>query len=130
MDKVLAVFLGAGVGGVLRYLISLVIVRPHAADFPWATLLINLLGCLLIGYLGTFFAHLAPRGDVLRVGILVGLLGGFTTFSSFGRETFDLLTHDRRTFAVVYVLVSTLGGLLLVGIGHAIAHRWHITTVA
>jgi CrcB protein len=120
MNVTIAIFFGAGLGGVARYGVGQLIPRAHPGDFPVATLLINVTGCLLIGFLSTLFGRYAVS-EPLRAGIVVGVLGGFTTFSTFGRETFDLIAAGRAPVAVAYVLASNGIGLLLVWVGHAAA---------
>lgn len=125
MANLLAVFIGAGVGGVLRYLLSLAVSKDYHGAFPMGTFLINLLGCFAIGYLATFFANVVPLRESLRLGILVGVLGGFTTFSSFGRETFELMGEGKPLVAVWYVVLSCVLGVMLVFVGHAMARSIH-----
>jgi fluoride exporter len=125
MAKLLAVFIGAGCGGVLRYLLGLAVSREYHGAFPLATFLINLLGCFAIGYLAALFSNVFPMRETLRLGLLVGVLGGFTTFSTFGRETFDLLGQGKPLVAAWYVVLSCVLGVLLVFAGHALARSIH-----
>lgn len=125
MAKLLAVFIGAGCGGVLRYLLGIAISREYHGAFPAGTFLINLVGCFAIGYLATFFANVIPVRETLRLAILVGVLGGFTTFSSFGRETFELLGEGKPLVAMWYVVLSCALGVALVFAGHALARSIH-----
>lgn len=106
------VALGGAIGATSRYALSLWLLKPHAV-FPWSTWTINLVGCLLAG---VFFA-LSQRYSILqqqpRLFFMVGILGGFTTFSSFGLETFQLLKQGHLNVALSYVLSSVLFGLVL-----------------
>jgi CrcB protein len=120
MPVTIAIFVGAGLGGIARYGVGQLVPRAHPGDFPVATLLVNAAGCLLIGFLLTLFGRHAVS-EPLRAGIIVGLLGGFTTFSAFGRETLDLIAAGRTPVAVAYVLASNTISLLLVWAGHAAA---------
>lgn len=104
-----AVMLGGAVGSALRYGLSVVLNPQTASGMPWGTLAANISGCLLIGWLS---AQLSAAPEPLRLGILVGLLGGFTTFSSFGLEAIRLFQAGHLGTAIAYVSISNLGGLL------------------
>ena len=109
-----SVMAGGALGSAARYAISLGLNPAPAAGLPWGTLAANVLGCLLIGWL----SHaLGGASEAVRLGILVGVLGGFTTFSSFGLEAIRLLEDDQFSAAAIYVLVSNLGGLTGAWIG-------------
>jgi fluoride exporter len=125
--NVLVIFLGAGVGGVLRYAAGLAIARGgYVGAFPLATFLVNVVGCLAIGYLMVALALLWPGREVVRLALMVGVLGGFTTFSSFGRETFELIDQGRPTLAIAYVLLSNAVGIATVFAGYAIGRAIHV----
>jgi len=117
--SVLLVFLGSGLGGALRYGITVLMPRHDASTFPYATLAVNLIGCLLIGFGATLLAGREPW----RLLLLVGVLGGFTTFSSYARETLDLWQAGQIAAAMAYVLISNLAGLALALAGHAMARQ-------
>jgi CrcB protein len=116
--RYLIVFLGAGLGGVLRYLMSPAIQRLcNDWSFPIGTFCVNMLGCLLIGFL----AQLAEakglfQGDT-RLFVFVGVLGGYTTFSSFGLETFQLIRDANYFYAICNATLQVFLGLLLVWTG-------------
>ncbi|MFV1957892.1 MAG: fluoride efflux transporter CrcB [Planctomycetota bacterium] len=115
---------GGGAGALLRYLVSGLGQRLTVGVFPLGTLLVNVLGCFLIGYLGAVFSGPLLVRDEVRLALLVGLLGGFTTFSSFGWETFSLLNDREWGFAIANVVGSNLLGLLAVWIGYRLAEQW------
>ncbi len=113
----LLVFLGAGIGGVLRYFISLQLAIPIAdkAAFPWSTFLINCIGCLAIGcFAGLLLKY--NTSDNWKVFLTAGLCGGFTTFSAFGWEALQL-SKTNIPLALAYVLASCLMGVMLCGTG-------------
>jgi CrcB protein len=110
----LLVFALGGVGALLRVGIGTAI-GPRS--FPWATLLVNLLGCLAIGALFEWLAARHGLADLWRPALLGGLLGGFTTFSAFGLETWSMLQSGRAAAAVLYALGSVALGVLGVAAG-------------
>ncbi|MCC6320121.1 MAG: fluoride efflux transporter CrcB [Phycisphaerales bacterium] len=120
--KCLVIFVGAGAGGLLRHAIgSLIQSRsgPIPPAFPLGTLVVNIAGCLSIGVLMVVTERIASEStrDFVRGALMVGLLGGFTTFSAFGKETLELVQGGQQGRAVVYVLASVLGGLGAVWLG-------------
>lgn len=125
MSNLLAIFVGGGCGAILRYIISLAINKQYHGHFPLGTFLINLVGCFTIGYLATLFTSVIPVREAIRLGLLVGVLGGFTTFSSFGKETFELLGENQPLIAFWYVALSCVLGVGLVFTGHALAKSIH-----
>jgi fluoride exporter len=114
--NLLAVAGGAAVGAVLRYLIGAWAVARLGAGFPYGTLAVNLAGCLLIGVLLTVAVE-RGTAEPLRLLLVTGLLGGFTTFSAFGYECYSLILRGQWAAAATYVAASVLGGLLLVAVG-------------
>ncbi len=120
MLNMLAVALGAAIGANLRYGITLWATQRFGPLFPYGTLLINLLGCLSIGVLLTLASNRLSMSEPMRLLLVTGLLGGFTTFSSFGYETYVMIQEGRWQAAALYVVVSVLLGLLAVFIGAAL----------
>jgi len=111
------VALGGGFGAVCRYLISTTLMRGVATGFPFGTLAVNLLGCLLIGlWAGLATRHAWLNGE-MRLLLVTGVLGGFTTFSAFGLESLQLLRKGEIWLAGVYVGGSVMLGLALVALG-------------
>lgn len=123
--KLVYIFIGAGVGGVLRYLIGGWVQHMTPGTFPTGTLTVNVVGCLFIGFLGAVFTGPVLIREEYRLAILVGILGGFTTFSTFGSETFSL-ANDRDFLRAGLNLVLSNGlGLLAVWFGLRMAERWY-----
>jgi len=108
---------GGAVGTGLRYGLSLALPPRGAMGFPVGTLAANLIGCLLIGLFATTLVSDGTVSPAVRLGVLVGVLGGFTTFSSFGLETLRLVTAGQWGAAAAYVLLSNIGGIVAVWIG-------------
>lgn len=109
---VLFVFVGAGAGGVLRYLVTQAVDTLLTPRFPTGTIVVNVTGCFLIGLLAPVVAGPNVAREELRLLLFVGLLGGFTTFSTFGRETIALLQDGRPLWAGTYFAASNGLGLL------------------
>ena len=117
MINAVLVAMGGAAGALLRYGMVL-LVKPHSPAFPSGTLACNLAGCLAIGFLnGWINGGPAPR-EPARLLLMVGLLGGFTTFSSLGLETVELLDAGRWRAALAYVVASTAGGIGLALAGY------------
>ena len=118
-----ALFIGlAGMAGTLcRYWLSGVLARRYGETFPAGTLVVNVAGCLLIGFLFYMFQERYVAGPAARTVVLVGFLGGFTTFSSYGLQTFTLLQDGEFAYAALNVVASNLLGLLMVWVGYTLA---------
>jgi fluoride exporter len=108
--------IGGALGALARWAVGEALPRS-SGEWPWATLGINLSGCLLIGVLIGVLAVRRPDDEHLRTFLGAGVLGGFTTFSAFAGEVADLLRVGAPVVAAVYVAVSVLGGLLAVAAG-------------
>ena len=114
------VAVGSALGGVLRYLVSLGLAAQRG--FPWATLSVNVVGSFLIGLLSGLIArHCGGNGESVRLLVVVGFCGGFTTFSAFSNETFRLIEGSQWLPAAVYVGMSVLAGLAAVFLGYLIS---------
>jgi fluoride exporter len=117
MPVFVAVALGGAVGSLARYSLDRLIERRSFAVFPWATFTINATGCLLIGLV---IAALVDRDHTpawLRLGLVMGVLGGYTTFSTFAQETLDLIEEGRIDVAALYAFGSLALGVLAVFLG-------------
>jgi CrcB protein len=109
---------------VLRYLLQGWVQRAANVLFPAGTLVVNVLGCFLIGVLAAAFAGPVLIREEYRVGLMVGVLGGFTTFSAFGLETFHLANDRQFALAAANVVGSCVLGLAASWIGYRLAERW------
>ena len=116
MGVVLLVSLGGVLGVNLRYWLGVWIADRSDPRFPWSTFMINITGAFLIGLLAPWLARSLPDPRV-RVFLLTGFLGGYTTFSSFTLEALALWERGDITRAVVYVVAGNLIGLIAVGVG-------------
>jgi CrcB protein len=108
--------LGGALGALARWAVAEAL--PHSSGaWPWSTLLVNLLGCLALGALLAVLLARFPHSPWLRPFLAVGVLGGFTTYSTFAMDVVRLTGSGHQVLAVAYVLASVLGGLLAVVTG-------------
>jgi fluoride exporter len=121
MQAATIVFLGAGLGGAARYGLNSIVTRMLGAGFPLGILLVNLLGGFVMGILAGWFALRGEAGMSMRLFLMTGVLGGFTTFSAFALDTAILWERNAPGSAVLYVLASVLGSLAALGAGLALA---------
>jgi CrcB protein len=112
----------AGLAGTLaRYWLSGWADERWGMTFPIGTMIVNLLGCLAMGFLFQATAERFLVDPIIRTAILVGFLGGFTTFSSFGIQTFTLLRDGELFLATINVVVSNVAGIAFVWAGYALS---------
>ncbi len=109
--KLLVIFFGGGIGACLRYLITIALQKQDAKAFPYGTLAANVIGCAVIGAAMAWFAVHEKVKPEIQLAIIVGLLGGFTTFSSFAYETYRLASAGEWPKAITYVALSNVIGL-------------------
>lgn len=116
MTQVLAIGIGGAIGSLLRFWMSDWVHTFAGRGFPYGTLTVNVLGCLAIGVLFVLFTEHFSDNTVLRAGLLIGVLGGFTTFSLFSIETFGLMeqgAYIKAALNMVLSLVLCVGGTWL-----------------
>lgn len=111
MKNLVYVFLGGGFGASLRYWLSGLIPRWAGTDFPYGILSINVIGCFFIGLLMTAFEERFRIDASLRVFLTFGILGGFTTFSTFSYETIAMMRDGELIKASLYIFLSIALGL-------------------
>ncbi|MBF0387417.1 MAG: fluoride efflux transporter CrcB [Candidatus Omnitrophica bacterium] len=117
MDKLLVVFLGGGIGSVLRFCLSGAVQRAVPGNFPFGTLTVNLAGCFIIGVLWALSGRV-NLPFLASAFLFAGVLGGFTTFSAFGIETIALIHGGAWRPALLYVALSNALGLSLAALGY------------
>jgi len=106
MNQVVAIGVGGALGSMARFGLSTWVYALFGRNFPYGTFTVNVLGCLAMGFLFVLFTDRLGDSTVLRAGVLIGVLGGFTTFSSFSIETFNLIDQGEVAKAVLYVIGS------------------------
>ena len=117
MYKLALVGLGGFIGAISRYALSGLAHRLLGSSFPWGTLAVNIIGCFLIGGLMVFAEDRAVLTPQLRLLLGIGFLGAFTTFSTFGYESFELLRDRQLLYLALNLAVSIVGGLTAVWAG-------------
>jgi fluoride exporter len=124
MGNILWVGVGGFIGSVFRYVLSgLVQEYTKRDDFPVGTLAVNILGCLIIGLLSQLAEARGALSPETRALVIIGILGGFTTFSSFGNETMNLWRDGESYLAFVNVVAQVMLGLGAVWLGRTIGHE-------
>ena len=118
MQKTIFIAFAGLVGTLVRYWLSTFVARRYGETFPWGTLAVNLIGSFLAGAIYHLAEERLLLSPTLRTIIFIGLLGGFTTFSSYGLQTFTLLREGQIGLATLNVAVSNVLGLLLVWAGY------------
>jgi CrcB protein len=121
MIKVLSVGVGGALGAVARYLINVSPVAAVFEKFPFPTFLINVSGSFLIGFLLILLTDRFEVSEALRMAVIVGFLGAFTTFSTFEMEIYGLTAERSMTTAFLYLLLSVLSGFVAVVAGVRLA---------
>ncbi|WP_158930033.1 fluoride efflux transporter CrcB [Acidisphaera sp. S103] len=122
----LVVMIGGAFGTLARYVIS-VLALSISRELPWGTIAINVTGSFIIGFFGTLtLAHgRFPVSENMRLFVMIGLCGGYTTFSSFSLQTLDLLRSDAMARASLNILVSVILCIMAVAAGHLIAAHFN-----
>ncbi|MCP4875657.1 MAG: fluoride efflux transporter CrcB [Gammaproteobacteria bacterium] len=108
MSIYIAIAVGGSLGAVSRYWVSTTTYQWLGQDFPYGTLMVNLLGSLVMGFLSVLLVHRFNVGEEIRIGLLAGFLGSFTTFSTFAMDTLQLAGNDAIMKAFVYILLSAM----------------------
>lgn len=127
MKDILYVGLGGGIGSILRYGISVMIMKSFDDWFPLPTFIANMTGSVIIGVLLSLAESQKWIGGDLRLFLMVGFCGGFTTFSTFAAENLKLITEGNITSAVIYMFISLIVVLFSVFGGYFIAQHFGAT---
>jgi CrcB protein len=120
MQTTIFIALAGLIGTLLRYWLAGFVSRQIGETFPWGTMAVNLIGCMGAGVLFFLTEERFALSPALRTVILIGLLGGFTTFSSYSLQTFMLLRDGAFGLAMLNLVTSNILGLLMVWIGYVL----------
>ncbi len=122
MIRLTAIAAGGAIGALLRFWVSSSMYALLGRDFPYGTLIVNVWGCFLMGFLSIFMLERFISAE-WRVALLIGLLGAFTTFSTFSLETLTLLQGGEQTKALLNIFISILLCLLATWLGMSLARQ-------
>jgi fluoride exporter len=120
IKQVLLVGLGGGFGSIFRYLTSVLTEKFYSGTYPLATFIANILGCFIIGLLIGIIGHHSQANQNLKLLLVTGFCGGYTTFSTFASENITLLQANHSLTAILYIGTSVIAGLLAVWLGMAL----------
>jgi CrcB protein len=118
IKTIILVGLGGAIGSILRYLSGWFASKYFQGSFPISTLVINILGSLLIGVFIGILAKFYPENHPLKFLLIIGFCGGFTTFSSFAVENYNLFQNQQQLSAYIYIITSVILTISAVGIGN------------
>ncbi|WP_396137854.1 fluoride efflux transporter CrcB [Flavobacterium sp.] len=118
IKTIILVGLGGAIGSILRYLSGWFASKYFQGSFPISTLVINILGSLLIGVFIGVLAKFYPENHPLKFLLIIGFCGGFTTFSSFAVENYNLFQNQQQFSAYIYIITSVILTISAVGIGN------------
>lgn len=129
MNRYLMVMLGAAVGGLARYVVGTAVLQRFTARFPenvfpLGTVVVNVTGCFLIGILMTLFVERGDPNPNLRLLLVTGVLGGYTTFSSFAWESFEAVDREQIWIGLANIMLSIVLGYLAVWCGSLLARTF------
>lgn len=124
MTQILAIALGGACGALFRFWLSNATHSLLGRAFPYGTLVVNVIGSLLMGLLFVLFLERLSLGSAWRAAVLVGLLGAFTTFSTFSMETVTLLEQGRAITAVANIVLSVIFCLAATWLGVVLGRQW------
>lgn len=113
----LLIFIGGGIGACLRFWLGNLITQKAPSSLPYGTLSVNLIGCFVLGLIYFYMQHKYYSEDI-RNFLIVGLLGGFTTFSTFSLENIQMLHNKQYLACIIYILISVVGGIIALWIAN------------
>ena len=121
MKLILAIGAGSFIGGIFRYLLSILVQTKTTTNFPLGTLIVNIIGCFFIGIVFGIFGK-GQMSHEWKLFLATGVIGGFTTFSAFSIETFTLFREGNTGYALLYILASVIIGLLATYIAYLLVN--------
>ena len=124
LKQILLVGLGGGIGSIFRFLTSVMATKYSLNGFPLGTFIANVLGCLVLGTCVGLFGKNPSENENLRLLLVTGFCGGYTTFSTFASENIQMLQQQNYLMLVIYTISSLLLGFLAVAIGLNVGKSW------
>ncbi len=124
MSKTVIIGAGGALGALLRYFVGLISTSLFGTDYPWGTVIVNLVGAFLIGFLWGLF-QMSNFSDNLKNFVFVGLIGSFTTFSTLSLDAFNLFKAGSFRLGFYHLFVTNVLGLVFVAVGYLLATRTH-----
>lgn len=121
MKQLILVATGGAIGASLRYLTGIAALRWFGANFPWGTLMVNVIGSFAMGVLAEFIVRKLGASNELRLLLMTGLLGGYTTFSAFSLDAILLIERGAYSAATGYILANVVGSILALLLGLMLA---------
>jgi CrcB protein len=121
MQKTILIGVAGLLGTLFRYWLASHVARQYGETFPWGTMAVNLIGCLVTGVVFYATEERFLASPAVRSVLLIGLLGGFTTFSSYGLQTFTLLRDGEYGLATLNAIASNVLGVFMIWIGYVLA---------
>ena len=122
MSKTVAVAAGGAVGAIMRYFVGLVSARFFGSNYPWGTVIVNLFGAFLIGFLWGVFEQVNLSASFKNF-VLVGIIGSFTTFSTLSLDAFHLYRSGNTNLAFYHLIFTNILGFILVALGYLLAQK-------
>ncbi|CAM3609152.1 fluoride efflux transporter CrcB [Flavobacterium gelidilacus] len=117
LKNLFLVAIGGASGSVLRYLVHWIVSKKSISNFPYQTFIVNIIGCLFIGILVGYLAKNNSQNETLKLLLITGFCGGFTTFSAFGLENINMIQNQNYQLAFIYTSLSLILGVLAVSLG-------------
>jgi fluoride exporter len=117
IKNLILVAIGGASGSVLRYLVHWIVSKKSLSNFPYQTFFVNIIGCLLIGILVGYLSKYNSENESLKLLLITGFCGGFTTFSAFGLENVYMIQNQNYQLAFIYTTLSLILGILAISLG-------------
>ena len=118
MNILIIIFLGGGTGAVSRHILGNLVNQFFSLTMPYGTIAVNLIGAFLIGSLYCLISSKVLINEQLKVFLIIGFLGGFTTFSSFNLDFYNLISSEKHSLAILYAGISFIGTIILFYLGY------------
>ncbi len=125
MEKFIAIFIGGGIGSSARWLVNVFFDKFTKGEFPYSTLFVNIVSCFILGFLSYYLMEKLHVAEEWRLFLTIGFCGGFSTFSAFAFEHFNMLQGGEIAKSVIYMVLSTVLGISAIIFGVLSARLFH-----